>query len=415
MDKKLELALDKVFSKHAGKNNIIFENYSKLYNLEKIVHKSEVSEKLFDYVLRKKFFVLLVIYDEDGKIFLDRNVADTLYWGLPGGSIRDDETVHMAINRISKSIDDNIIIGDVEPLAIIENVFNHESEKYSHIGIAFMARIRNKSQTNINNLIGDFIKPDKSELEFVKRFASKRVIELFIKRFKDIKVLNETHFQEDEITSNEKSSKRYDFHNKIVKKYILTDKLKKKQIFKKVISDRLQGSNSIIDVSCGDDKFLFNISRELGIDFVVGNDISWSQVEKLNKLFNEVIFTNHNATTMPFGDGMFDLSYCSNTLHHMPDKKSLLNLLENMFRISNKMLIVEIENPRETGGIPHLLNRYWYIGYLGDVGGSFMNSSEFKILISTLFKNRAKVEFSNFKNITGNYMIAQIEKAQGKG
>jgi len=410
MNNKLELALDKVFSGYAGKNSIIFDNYSKLYNLEKIVHKSEVSEKLFDYVLRKKYFVLLVIYDEEGKVFLDRNVADTLYWGLPGGSIRGDETVHMALNRISKSIDENIIIGDVEPVATIENVFSYESEKYTHYGLAFMARIRNKNDTNINNLMGDFIKLNEKEIGYIKRFASKRVIELFRDRFKSIKALSDNHFQEDEISTNEKSSKRYDFHNKFVKKLILTDKLKKKHQFKKIISEKVCGADSLIDISCGDDKFIFNLSRELAIDFVVGNDISWSQVEKLNKTFNEVIFTNHNAVTIPFDDDMFSVSYCSNTLHHMPDKKSLFGVLENMFRISKKILIIEIENPKETGGIPYLLNKYWYIGFLKDVGGSFLNQQEFKLLINSMFGNRANVKFDNFKNITGNYMIAEIEK-----
>lgn len=412
MNNKLELALDKVFSGYNGKNSIIFDNYTKLYNLEKIIHKSEVSEKLFDYVLRKKFFVLLVIYDEEGKVFLDRNVADTLYWGLPGGSIRCDETVHMALNRISKSINKDIIIGDVEPVATIENIFSHDNEKYTHYGLAFMARIRNKNQTNINNLMGDFIKLNKKEISYIKRLASKRVIELFMNRFKNIKNLSDNNFQEDEISTNEKSSKRYDFHNKFVKRLILTDRLKRKLEFKKIISEKIYGATSLIDISCGDDSFIFNISRELGIEFVVGNDISWSQVEKLNKSFNEVLFTNHNAVTIPFGDNIFSVSYCSNTLHHMPDKKSLFGVLENIFRISKKIIIIEIENPKETGGIPYLLNRYWYIGFLKDVGGSFLNQQEFKLLINSLFENKANIKFDNFKNITGNYMIAEIKKLE---
>jgi hypothetical protein len=45
----------------------------------------------------------------------------------------------------------------------------------------------------------------------------------------------------------------------------------------------------------------------------------------------------------------------------MTSRGDIKNLLEGMFAISKKMLIVEIERPKETGWLPHILNKYRYI------------------------------------------------------
>ena len=91
--------------------------------------------------------------------------------------------------------------------------------------------------------------------------------------------------------------------------------------------------------------------------------ISWSQIEFLNKQFSEVIFTNHNGASLPFNSNVFDISYCSNTLHHMPNKTTLINMLENMFKVSKKIIIIEIEDPKIIGGFPRWLNEKWYRGF----------------------------------------------------
>lgn len=169
---------------------------------------------------------------------------------------------------------------------------------------------------------------------------------------------------------------------------------------------------SIIDVSCGEDKFIFNLSRELNIPLTVGNDISWSQIEVLNKEYEEVIFTNHNAASLPFKNKSFDVAYCSNTLHHMPNKKTLISLLNKLFDVSDKIIVVEIENPIITGGFPKWLNKNWYIGYLKDVGGAYLSEQQFQIIIKELFQQRAEIKFCNFRNIMGNYMIAEINRKE---
>lgn len=103
-EKNFELVMDKVFKEHLGKNKILFDSYQKIYNLPTVECQCTVSKKLYEYATRKDFFISLVIYNSEGKIYLEREMSDNLYWGLPGGNIKDSETIHMAINRIAKNV-----------------------------------------------------------------------------------------------------------------------------------------------------------------------------------------------------------------------------------------------------------------------------------------------------------------------
>jgi len=197
-----------------------------------------------------------------------------------------------------------------------------------------------------------------------------------------------------------------------MKKYILTDKKKKKAEFNAIIKENIGNPTSIIDVSCGDDKYVFDLAREQSINLVVGNDISWSQIDLLNKKYQEVIFTNHNAASLPFINKVFDVAYCSNTLHHMPNKKILINLLNSMDKIAKKIIIVEIENPDITGGFSKILNKYWYMKYLKDVGGTYLSEQQFKLIINNTFLKNHNIKFQTFDNIMGRYMIATVEEKE---
>lgn len=145
---------------------------------------------------------------------------------------------------------------------------------------------------------------------------------------------------------------------------------------------------------------------------MVGNDISWSQIESLNNKYQEVIFTNHNAVSLPFIDKAFDVAYCSNTLHHMPNKKTLINLLKSMEKVAKKLIIVEIENPAIIGGFAQTLNKYWYMKYLKDVGGAYLSNQQFHLIINDTFSKEYNIKFQVFENIMGRYMIAIIEKKE---
>ena len=408
--KNVDLVFDNVFKEYYGKNKLLFNNYKKIYNLPTVTSECNVSKKLYQYCLRKKYFILLLIYDDEGKIYFDRNMSDILCWGLPGGSVKDTETINHALNRITQNINRNIIIGYVEPVTLIENVFNYCEDKFVHYGMDFIARIRNKYVIDNKKLIGDFIEITDEEFSYINRLASKKVVEIFKDRFDDIMRKTGNCFQDVEVSTNEEYKNRYKFHNDFMKKFILTEKRKKKAEFTELIKNNIKDANSIIDVSCGEDKFIFDLSRDLGINLVVGNDISWSQIELLNNNYQEVIFTNHNAASLPFMEKVFDVAYCSNTLHHMPNKKTLISLLNSMERIAKKIVIVEIENPSIVGGFPKILNKYWYMKFLKDVGGAYLSEQQFQLIINNNFSKKYNIEFQKFENIMGKYMIAIIEE-----
>ena len=87
------------------------------------------------------------------------------------------------------------------------------------------------------------------------------------------------------------------------------------------------------------------------------------------------------------------------------------NLLESLLRIGKKVVIYEIEDPKVTGGLPYILNKYWYRGFLKDVGEWYLSYKQFKQIISRVYKDKASIKFETFRNIQGNYMIAEIEKS----
>ncbi|MCL2587678.1 MAG: class I SAM-dependent methyltransferase [Firmicutes bacterium] len=412
--KSMDLVLDDVFGEQVGKTDQLFGQYEKLYGLPIVPFQAQIPEGLLDYVAKRKNFVSVLLYDNDGNVYMDPTIADTLYFGLPGGGIRNNETVQNTITRVAKSVHPQLLIGDVEPLARIENRFTHGEDTYTQDGLAFAGRVRNKSMIKQSEFEGSFVRVTQKDLESIKRLSSRQVVELFNKRFSEIQQRSGSDFQDEEISTNEKYKKRYIIHNNLVKKFVLTDERKKKSEFRDIIAGSIgKDTQSIIDVSCGEDSFIPDLGKSMGIPLIVGNDISWSQIELLNQKHDDVLFTNHNGTALPFVENAFDVSYCANTLHHMPNRQALLSLLESMFHVSKKMILTEIEDPKEIGGFPHWLNKNWFMGYLKDVGGAYLKEGDFQSIVHNLFKGRADVKLQNFKNIMGKYMIATITKDRG--
>jgi hypothetical protein len=80
-----------------------------------------------------------------------------------------------------------------------------------------------------------------------------------------------------------------------------------------------------------------------------------------------------------------------------------------MKKISNEIIIVEIENPHIYGGIPSFLNKYLYGWFLKDVGKCYLNFKQFKSIIGNCFSDeKYTLVYSNFQSILGRYMIAKI-------
>ena len=323
-----------------------------------------------------------------------------------GGEVFQNESIRESVKRIINPLVEKTTIEELEPIAISKNIFKYDKETIEHLGLVVVVRIDLKTNSKIEK---KFYSINKSVFECINQFSDKKILEMFLERFSSIVCYNNYEFQDEEIEVNKKYKSRYQFHNEVIKRYILTSKRKRKDELIKMMSKKTSGCSTFLDVSCGDNSLLFSLNYDSNFKFIVANDISWSQIELIPPQEN-VIFTNHNAITFPFRDNVFDFVYCSNTLHHIPNRDNLINLLNSMLRVGKKIVIYEIENPEVTGGFPYYLNKYWYRGFLKDAGEEYLSFKDFKDIIQKTYRGKAKIKFSNFRNIQGNYMIAEIQK-----
>lgn len=378
--------------------------YEEIYELEVISMCQRVTEEFFRYCESKNNFVLLVMYNNEGKVYLKQSGGDQFC--LPGGEVKEEETILDSVRRIVGGIKESISINEVEPLALVKNYFVHKEKPVIHTGIVMMVRVNIKDLDSISKR---FFEINERIISNVNVFSNKRILQCYVRRFNDIITQNNGEFQDEEIEVNKNYKMRYKFHNLVMKRLVLTPRLKKSEQLKEIMKKKTKNCSNLIDISCGDNSLLFSLLENKEIKYMVANDISWSQIELISKK-SKVIFTNHNAITFPFRENAFDFVYCSNTLHHIPNEENLRNLLESLFRVGKKIVIYEIEDPEVTRGLPYILNKYWYRGFLKDVGEQYLCFEQFREFITEAYKGKAKIKFEVFKNIQGNYMIAEIEK-----
>lgn len=401
----IEHIFDRLYAEKTGLTEETLTAYRQLYDLKTLTSHSAVSYHFFDHASAKDSFVTLTLYDAVGRIYLvhDENGS----WSLPGTSVQPSENIHEAVQRVAASVAPAIRIGEIEPVVFVENTFEHKGMTHTHSGIAFMARVRNMNVVARALHGGRFVQVGEDELDNIRLFANREIARACIARIGAAR----TEIQEEEIATNEAYKRRYEIHGRFVKRYLLTDRRKRKPEFMAMLSARVDASGPLLDASCGDDGMVSRLLAALpDIPFAVANDISWSQLQLIDSLDPRILLTNHDAVNLPFRDNAFATALCCNTLHHMPSRRHMAALLDSLLRVSRRLIFVEIEKPEETGGFPLLLHKYWYVGYLKDVGGAYLRESDFRHIIATTFAGRADVTFDVFRNLQGKYMIATIDK-----
>lgn len=379
--------------------------YDQVYDLAKVEHTQAVSEEFFAYVKSKKFFVIVAIYDSDKRFLLLRSVEGDFGWSLPGGSVRDDETVFDAVRRVAASTLPSVVLGELEPVAKVHNQFSCGEEVFSHEGLVFLARARKFDPIDANATC-KFVTVTEEELGHVSRFANKQALKVSCKRVNGFEV----EIQENEIQANENASIQYLIHRVLTKNTILTKKRKRKRDQIKIIRDTIKEKRRIIDVSCGDSAWpntIVNLSEK--IDVLFANDISWSQVNQSQLANPRVKFSNHDAIQLPFKEKVFDLAICMNTLHHMPSRRHLVELLRSMDRVSKNLFFWEIMDPKKDKWFPRWLNRWYYEWFLKDQGVAYLSTDQFQELLQSAFPDR-QMTFHQFKNIQGTYNYATVEE-----
>ncbi|HNG97436.1 MAG TPA: methyltransferase domain-containing protein, partial [Candidatus Absconditabacterales bacterium] len=404
---------DMLFHEKRGYNEYQIKLIADMYKLPTIRQEIMVHEDFFHHIVKKKFFIILLLYDGNGRICLKHSEGG---FELPGGSIHDHETIQDCINRLTKEINNDILISDVMPIYTVINDFRSTNNySHEHIGLVYFARIRSKVSLSANFNTHLLVHASHIDIDAFTKFSNKTIIEHIIKDY-NLYIIGEAYNTQDlEIDTNEKYSFRYIIHNYLMKpmlRYFDTGK----QNMKQHLIDYIKEYSKVLDVSCGDDSLLIDTicHTESNIQLAVGNDISRSQIALLSQLYkkyiNRIIFTNHNATALPFASNFFDIVLCKNTLHHMPDKKSLQKLLQYCFDVGKEIVFVEIENPLSTGGFSYKLHKYRYRGFLKDVGGAYMTRECFMSIIKTHYEGLADIDFNVFQTLQGSFMVAYIKK-----
>lgn len=211
-----------------------------------------------------------------------------------------------------------------------------------------------------------------------------------------------------EIEMSQKYIRRYRFHEKFIKKFIVTEKKRKKDEFKKLMEKIIPNYKTLIDISCGDNIDALEVAKSKKYETIVGNDICINYLN--NKRVEGIIYTNEDIKHNNIKRHAFDVSFCKNTLHHMNDMISIKKVLKFLDKITSKeIIIIEVSDPKRQGGMSKFLNKWLYMKFLKDAGDFFLNETEFEKIINQIY-GKYSIEFKKFNNILGNYMIAIIRK-----
>ena len=340
------------------KNNLI-DTYKKIYDLDKINIKD----------INVDDGVLFILFDAKGNYYVLNEDKPIIYSSL---------------------LSNNLLyyIKDIE--------IKYDVKIYNYIPLCFTCNNSLIIACKIDNTNSNFIPCDEKKYNHI------------INLLKEKAVYYSDEFS-DEIYLVEKYYKRYEFYRKYIKRFILTEKRRKKKEFLDLIKTLIgHDYKTIIDVTCGDNEDIFKVSSNA--ELVVGNDINLYQLNKVNKDYNNVYYTNNNLLDFPYKDNSFDVSYCKNTLHHLNGNGELKKAFDSLYSISKKIIIIEIEDPKKVGGLSKFLNKNLYTKYLKDAGKSFLSFDEFKSSIDESFSKKCNIEYSSFENVLGQYMIAVIEK-----
>jgi len=211
---------------------------------------------------------------------------------------------------------------------------------------------------------------------------------------------------------------RHKFHKKFISKifYTLSSKKIKHRIIEQLAEWKLRPNDKhkIIDVSCGYDELLIDLSSHFKNSVIIGNDLVWQSLLPItrNQSNNNIIHTNYNILSPEFCKNQeFDLIICKNTLHHISFQEQKC-LIRKLISAGKRILIIEIENPLKNNILSYLWN-FYYKHFLKDNGTNFLNHKYFMNLISKSFNTPICCRFSSIDTMKGIYMMAAIENIGG--
>lgn len=377
----------------------------------------------YDYCKQRRYFAITIPYTIDKQLLVERTFfGQDIKWSLIGGSLRrsSNEDFLGAADRLAEYSLPGINLADIEPFAFVENRFHFNDSNCIHEGIAFIGRIRNldvatgiaNSERTRGHLVDCEIDPESFALPHNKtlmRQAQKHI---------SAKATGDVPFHEFEISQNERFRHRYAIHSRFVKPAMrfastfigATNIASLNRVTYDTIFEGMP--KSLIDVACGENTMCEELSEEGKLDVIVGNDVSYSQIELLRRTASgnsrnaNLLYTNHNALNMPFADKTFDVAVCKNVLHHMPDGNSVRRLIQECARIAKKAVIIEVMDPAFESCWGRLRHRY-YVDFLHDAFVHFYSQQEFEAAINDSVTCVKRFDIKTFRGI---YQFAVVTR-----
>lgn len=276
------------------------------------------------------------------------------------------------------------------------------------MGIVFSARARQLTSSD------SFYTQDEIE-NFELDKLENQIIQCFYNREKlyPRQTINEYEYIEEN-----KYGWRYWLHDKFVKKYILNNKIRKFDVLRNILISQLDEQPKlqyVMDVSAGNSKLLIEAAAASSKDVtIVCNDLCW---ERMSSSFssredNRVVFTNHDATVLPFKKKLFGLALCINSLHHMHSLHHQKVLMQRMQSVSDRVVVVEVEDPQHGSAFPKYLNKYWYRGFLGEVAENYLSGDEFRKVVLGSLNNDFEVEFQKINSLMATFSVAILKRVK---
>ena len=418
--------LDNFYGEPAKQNEHLALKYKSLYGLPTLSKEYVVNPHIFQHCKTTVNCIVIVLYNQKKEFLIIYSPTmlselEPVGWRLLGGSLHDGkEIIEEAVNRIVLR-EINVEVAEIEPIAYIENRFIWDSEEIYHRGLAFVARALDPSETeygtsNHSKKVDPVDRPlggkeykwlEESHLPEKMAFLNKEILELGIEKLKS-KVFEAAV---GEIQAHKKGRFKNGIHKFLVKP--MMHRFASKPL-RKMIGSYLGDAKTILDVSAGDDGFILEVAAASAHELTVANDISFGQMrplieEKKRKDLN-VIFTNHDLTSLPFANP-FDVVVFKNTLHHICYKEECLAVFGSLKRLSKRLIIVDIENPKKSTFSARFWNRYYedWLGDGDDHAHKFHGKDSFAKLINLAFSDAEKIVFANQRTMKGNYMLAVID------
>lgn len=399
----LDRVLANVYGQEAEAISKTITRYQEYYDLPVIVRTEEVHPRLFRHYQRGGHFATLAICNEADEVLVvsDGDGGAENGWKLIGGYIARSERIEDAYTRLVTT-ETGLHIDEIQPLAVVVNEFVCEKRRIIHRGLAFLVSARGDLHL-LPGRSGEFI----GEIPGPMAYANREVLELALSTLREQVVFTPY----DEIDISRSRTVQQIIHSRVINppfKYLSSRPLKKR------IAGYCAGGETILDAACGDDTLIFDLARTAA--FCVANDISFHTLGHLRAQNppGNVLFTNHNATDLPF-KRKFDVVIFKNTLHHMHDLEELVAALESLRRVARRLVIVDIEDPLKSTRWARLWHQY-YVHFLGDRGGYFLSRERFTEVISCMYAD-AEIQFDLVSTLKGNYMLAIVDfeqKANGQ-